>query len=53
MRCRSCDSPYASWQAQWEEYYCEECLDEIYDALSEYDEDLDELDIIKELYYDD
>lgn len=41
MRCRSCDSPYASWQAQWEEYYCEECLQEIYETLEE--DDLEEM----------
>ena len=49
MRCRSCDSPRASWQTQWEEYYCAECLEEIYETLEEDEEDT----ILEEIYYDD
>ena len=52
MRCRACNSPKATWQAQWEEYYCQECLDEIYDSLTEF-EDEEELEFIKEIYFDD
>lgn len=51
MRCRACNSPHATFQRQWEEWYCEECLDEIYDSLSEFDEE--EVDLIREIYYND
>ncbi len=52
MRCRACDSPHASFQKQWEEWYCEECLDEIYDSLTEF-EDEEEVELIRELYFND
>ncbi len=50
MRCRSCDSVDASWVEHWGEYYCEECVNEIYDSLSEFD-DLE--DVLEEIYIDD
>ena len=51
MRCRSCNSPSAKWVESWEDYYCDECLEAIYDSLDEFDEE--ELDLIKEIYWDD
>ena len=46
MRCRACDSLDATYQQQWEEWYCRECLEEIYDTLSEFEDD----DFLEEFY---
>lgn len=51
MRCRSCDSIEAKWVEAWEDYYCQECLDAIYDTLEEY-EDLEEFSELEGYYYD-
>ncbi len=53
IRCRCCDSPEAKWVRAWEDYYCDECLDSIYDSLGEFEEEEDTLDSIREMYYDD
>ncbi len=50
MRCKSCDSLEGKWQRQWDEYYCQECVDAIYDSLDEFDEE--ELGMLEELYWD-
>ena len=52
MRCRSCDSSEAKWVEAWEEYYCQECLDAIYDTLDEYDEILDDYEHLERDRYD-
>jgi len=52
MRCRSCDSIEAKWVESWEDYYCQECLDAIYDTLEEYDETLDDYEYLERDCYD-
>lgn len=51
MRCRSCDSPLAKWVETWEDYYCQECLDAIYDSLDEF-EDFEDISELEEMYWD-
>ena len=52
LRCKSCDSIDAKWVEAWEDYYCQECLDAIYDSLDEFD-DLEEISELEEMYWDD
>ena len=52
LRCRSCDSPSAKWVESWEDYYCQECLDAIYDSLDEF-EDFEEISELGEMFWDD
>lgn len=35
MHCKCCDNPRASYIREWEDWYCEECLDIISELISE------------------
>jgi NMD protein affecting ribosome stability and mRNA decay len=50
MRCHSCNSPDGKWVESWEDYYCDECLDAIYESLEVFDE---EEEFLKEMFCDD
>jgi hypothetical protein len=50
MRCKSCDSDKGKWVEAWEDYYCEECSDSIYESLEIFD---DEEDFMEGIYFDD
>jgi len=50
MRCHSCNSPDGKWVESWEDYYCDECLDAIYESLEVFDE---EEEFLKEMFWDD
>jgi NMD protein affecting ribosome stability and mRNA decay len=50
MRCHSCNSPDGKWVESWEDYYCEECLDAIYESLELFVEDEEWL---EEMFSDD
>ena len=45
MRCRCCDSPEAKWDGV--DFYCDSCLDSIWEAIHEDEED-DEDELLEE-----